>query len=97
MRRPARRISPSAMRPGGSIRPMIAAPVSDLPAPDSPTTPSTSPGAMVNETSCDGDQRAAPRRELDAQALDGQQRLRRHAAVFASRRGGTTQPAIGST
>ena len=31
------------MRPGGSSRPMIAMPVSDLPAPDSPTTPSTSP------------------------------------------------------
>ena len=34
---------PPAMRPGGSMKPMIAAPVSDLPAPDSPTTPSTSP------------------------------------------------------
>ncbi len=30
---------------------MIAAPVSDLPAPDSPTTPSTSPGAIDNEMS----------------------------------------------
>ena len=45
------RISPAATRPGGSSRPMIAAPVSDLPAPDSPTTPSTSPGAMANDTS----------------------------------------------
>ena len=44
---PSSRISPPAMRPGGSSRPMIAAPVSDLPAPDSPTTPSTSPGAIV--------------------------------------------------
>src|SRR5438105_8538305 len=51
MRRPDKRISPLAMRPGGSINPMIAAPVSDLPAPDSPTTPSTSPGAMVKLTS----------------------------------------------
>ena len=51
MRRPSRRISPPAMRPGGSSRPMMALPVSDLPAPDSPTTPSTSPGAMSNETS----------------------------------------------
>ena len=51
MRRPSSRISPPAMRPGGSSRPMMAAPVSDLPAPDSPTTPSTSPGAMSNETS----------------------------------------------
>ena len=30
---------------------MIAAPVSDLPAPDSPTTPKTSPGAIENEMS----------------------------------------------
>ncbi len=29
---------------------MIASPVSDLPAPHSPTTPRTSPGAMSNET-----------------------------------------------
>src|SRR5258708_29729638 len=51
MRRPSSRISPEAMRPGGSSRPMMALPVSDLPAPDSPTTPSTSPGAMSNDTS----------------------------------------------
>src|SRR5205823_9176803 len=51
MRRPDKRISPRAMRPGGSINPMIAAPVNDLPAPDSPTTPSTSPGAIVKLTS----------------------------------------------
>ena len=51
IRRPSKRISPPAMRPGGSSRPMIEAPVSDLPAPDSPTTPSTSPGAMSNEMS----------------------------------------------
>ena len=47
---PSRRTSPPMMRPGGSSRPMTAAPVSDLPAPDSPTTPSTSPGAMSKET-----------------------------------------------
>ena len=35
---------------GGSTRPMIAAPVTDLPAPDSPTTPRTSPLAISNET-----------------------------------------------
>src|SRR6266850_7705507 len=51
MRRPSSRISPEAMRPGGSSRPMMALPVSDLPAPDSPTTPKTSPGAMSNDTS----------------------------------------------
>src|SRR5882724_291455 len=37
------------MRPGGSIRPIIARPVTDFPAPDSPTTPSTSPLAMSKE------------------------------------------------
>ncbi len=51
MRRPFSLISPAAIRPGGSSRPMIAAPVIDLPAPDSPTTPSTSPGAIENDTS----------------------------------------------
>src|SRR3954471_15267499 len=51
MRRPSRRISPAATRPGGSSRPMMALPVSDSPTPDSPTTPSTSPGAMSKETS----------------------------------------------
>src|SRR5438876_9794205 len=50
MRRPSSRISPAPMRPGGSISPITAAPVSDLPAPDSPTTPSTSPGAIVSDT-----------------------------------------------
>src|SRR5437660_7635670 len=51
MRRPDKRISPLAIRPGGSIKPIIAAPVRDLPAPDSPTTPSTSPGAIAKLTS----------------------------------------------
>src|ERR1700712_1827685 len=37
------------MRPGGSIKPITARPVTDLPAPDSPTTPSTSPLAMSKE------------------------------------------------
>src|SRR5258706_15485922 len=37
------------MRPGGSIRPIIARPVTDFPAPDSPTTPRTSPLAMSKE------------------------------------------------
>src|SRR5450631_2856248 len=37
------------MRPGGSISPMMASPATDFPAPDSPTTPSTSPLAMSKE------------------------------------------------
>ena len=47
---PERRISPPAMRPGGSMSPITAAPVTDLPAPDSPTTPSTSPRPTSKET-----------------------------------------------
>src|SRR3954452_16278123 len=50
IRVPDSRISPPLMRPGGSIRPITASPVTDLPAPDSPTTPSTSPLAMSKET-----------------------------------------------
>jgi len=51
MRSPASRTSPAAIRPGRSSRPMIAMPVRDLPAPDSPTTPSTSPRSMEKDTS----------------------------------------------
>ena len=59
---------PPAMRPGGSSRPMTAAPVSDLPAPDSPTTPSTSPRRDVEATrrrprsACRGGSGTRPRR-----------------------------------
>ena len=65
MRWPSSRISPPATRPGGSSRPMMAAPVSDLPAPDSPTTPRISPGAISKEMSSSA--RSVPRRvrELD--------------------------------
>ena len=52
--------APPATRPGGSSRPMMAAPVSDLPAPDSPTTPRISPGAMSKEMSSSA--RSVPRR-----------------------------------
>ncbi len=76
MRRPSSRISPPAMRPGGSSRPMMAAPVSDLPAPDSPTTPRISPGAMSKRDVVQRQQRAAARGELDAQVLDFEQRVR---------------------
>ncbi len=49
---PASRTSPSVMRPGGSISPMIARPVTLLPEPDSPTTATVSPAATENETRC---------------------------------------------
>jgi hypothetical protein len=38
---------------------MMAAPVSDLPAPDSPTTPRISPGAMSKRNVVERAQRAA--------------------------------------
>ena len=53
---------------------MIAMPVSDLPAPDSPTTPSTSPRLDGEGHVVDGDQRAAPGRELDPQVVHFEQR-----------------------
>ena len=43
---------------------MIAVPVMDLPAPDSPTTPSTSPGAMSRLTSSMAT--SVPRRVLNS-------------------------------
>ena len=99
MRRPASRISPAAMRPGGSMSPMIAAPVSDLPAPDSPTTPSTSPGAMVNETSWTAT--SVPRRVGNSTRRPSTASSGSAARRDALRRGyfaaGTVQPAIGST
>ena len=42
---------PEARACGGSSR-MIASEVTDFPEPDSPTSASTSPRAMLNETSC---------------------------------------------
>ncbi len=39
------------MRPGGSTRPMMENPVTVLPEPDSPTSPSTWPRATANDTS----------------------------------------------
>ena len=49
---------------------MMAAPVIDFPAPDSPTTPSTSPGGDRERNTVDRDQRAAARREFDPQVID---------------------------
>ena len=60
IRSPFSRICPPATLPGGSSRPMIAAPVSDLPAPLSPTTPSTSPGSIASDTPSSA--RSTPRR-----------------------------------
>ncbi len=79
---------------------MIAAPVSDLPAPDSPTTPSTSPGAMAKHTSCTATSVPRRVRELHAEILDRQQWRGAHrdvvrpGAYFFS---GTRQPEINST
>ena len=48
---------------------MMAAPVSDLPAPDSPTTPRISPGAMSKLTLVERLEHAVSRGELDAEVL----------------------------
>jgi predicted glycosyltransferase len=48
--RPLNRIEPPAMRPGASSSPMIENPVTDLPEPDSPTSPRIRPAVTVNET-----------------------------------------------
>ena len=65
MRCPASRISPPVMRPGGSSRPITAAPVSDLPAPDSPTTPRISPAPIVERDAVDRLEPAVARVERD--------------------------------
>ena len=83
MRCPASRISPPVMRPGGSSRPITAAPVSDLPAPDSPTTPRISP-ARCQRNAVDRLERAVARRRT---RLRGRApRARRRRSWRASRR-----------
>ena len=47
---PASLTEPATIRPGGSIRPRIESPVTLLPEPDSPTSPTTSPAATSNDT-----------------------------------------------
>jgi hypothetical protein len=77
IRSPSSRISPAPIRPGGSIRPMIAAPVSDLPAPGFPDDAQHLAGRDRERHVVDRDQRAASRRKLDAEIADLQQRLAR--------------------
>jgi hypothetical protein len=49
--RPSKRMRlPRSIRPGGRIRRMIESAVTDLPDPDSPTSPTVSPRPIVNET-----------------------------------------------
>ena len=84
MRSPDSRTSPPAMRPGGSISPITAAPVTDLPAPDSPTTPSTSPRRDVEGDAVDGLQHAAAGDELDPQVADGEDGLGHRRAIAGS-------------
>ena len=49
--RPWNSTRPPATRPGGCSRPMIEKAVTDLPLPDSPTSPSVSPLRISNDTS----------------------------------------------
>src|SRR5215207_832252 len=48
--RPSSRIEPETIRPGGSTSPISEKPVTLLPEPDSPTSPSTSARASENDT-----------------------------------------------
>ncbi|CPJ37507.1 Protein of uncharacterised function (DUF1602) [Bordetella pertussis] len=47
---PLKRISPSTTSPGGSISPSSENPVTDLPEPDSPTSPTISPRRTTRST-----------------------------------------------
>src|SRR5262249_22292105 len=51
---PRKRIDPPMTRPGGSTSPKIEKPVTVLPEPDSPTSPSTSPRSTVKVTPATG-------------------------------------------
>ena len=81
--RPSNQISP----PVGSIRRRMQRPVVDLPEPNSPTSPSVSPGCDVEAHSVDrvnhcgiARQEAAADLEVLGQVLDAQKRLA-HAAI----------------
>ncbi len=82
------------------MSPMIAAPVSDLPAPDSPTTPSTSPGAIENDTSCTATSvprrvgNSTRRRSTASSGSPAAANVTRSLSYFAA---GTRHPAICST
>ncbi len=51
MSSPLKRISPATISPGWPIRPMTDSDVTDLPQPDSPTSPRTSPRSIWSDTS----------------------------------------------
>ena len=51
-------------------RPMMAIDDTDLPDPDSPTTPSTSPARQIEGDVADGVHHAVVGREIDAEVLD---------------------------
>ena len=75
----------------------MAAPVSDLPAPLSPTTPSTSPGSMAKETPSSA--RSMPRRvgKLDDQVADVQQTGHQRSLGFSASRSQSPSRLIDST
>ena len=83
--RPRSRMRPPTMRPGGSTRPMIEKPVTDLPQPDSPTRPSTSPRVDREAHAVDRLHDAGAREEMGLQVLDREQRRRSPALIVCSR------------
>ena len=70
--------SPSIMARLVSMRPITVRKVTLLPEPDSPTTPSVSPGSERERDAVDGLHEAVVGREVDAEVLDLQERLRHY-------------------
>ena len=73
--RPANTMRPPTMRAGGSTSRMIEWPVIDLPEPDSPSRPSTSPRPSMKLTSSTAFDHAPCGKAMRTQAVDLQQRL----------------------
>ena len=65
------------MRPGGSISPRMESPVTLLPEPDSPTSPTTSPAADIERHAVDRlhDARAGEEMRLQVADLEQAHRL----------------------
>ena len=70
---PSKVISPPEMRQPSRANPMAARPIVDLPAPDSPMRPRTSPFAQFQVHALDDIEPLLVSAALDAQALDGQE------------------------
>ena len=78
MRSPLKRMSPLTTLPGGSgMRRMMDRAVTDLPEPDSPTTPSVCPGSRVKRHAVDGLDDAVAGEEVHLEVVDFEKRAAR--------------------